>query len=108
MWVVHGGSFNPRGIKKPLEFYHGRNEKSYWVETPDGILPASASAQTFLRYTDTNVSAGIAYDGDNYRVISMAVPLEVFVSEKDRRALMSAGISWLAEKSEKSAARPRR
>ena len=108
VWVVHGGSFNPRGIKKPLEFYHGRNEKSYWVETPDGILPASASAQTFLRYTDTNVSAGIAYDGDNYRVISMAVPLEVFVSEKDRRALMSAGISWLAEKSEKSAARPRR
>ncbi|MBQ9888652.1 MAG: xanthan lyase [Bacteroidales bacterium] len=108
VWVVHGGSFNPKGIKKPLEFYHSRNEENYWVETPDGILPASPSAQTFLRYTDSNVSAGVAYDGENYRVISMAVPLEVFMSEKDRKALISVGISWLAEKPEKSAARPRR
>ena len=51
------------------------------METPDGIVPASDRAQSFMRYTDTNISAGTCYEGNGYRTVCIGFPIEVI---KDR------------------------
>ena len=52
-----------------MSFHHVRNESRYAVETPDGIVPASGQASTILRYRDTNISAGICFEGTGYRTV---------------------------------------
>lgn len=48
----------------------------YSVETPDGLIPASRKARTILRYCDTGISAGTAYDSGTHKAISLGFPIE--------------------------------
>ncbi len=64
-----------------ISFHKDRNPLIYNVETPDGIVPASDRAQSFMRYTDTNISAGTCYEGNGYRTVCIGFPIEVI---KDR------------------------
>lgn len=77
-----------------LNFANTLNEEIYCVETPDGLLPADNSAAIFLRYTDTNVGAGIAYSGKGYKVVSLGFPLEVIESNEKRSILMGAALQF--------------
>ena len=45
--------------------YHNElNADSYVVESPDAIEPATKDAHTVMRYSENNLSAGVAYQGD--------------------------------------------
>ncbi len=77
-----------------FDFVNYLNEDIYCVETPDGLLPANDHAAIFLRYTDTNVGAGIAYKGKGYRVVSLGFPLEVIKCDKKRSILMNAALEF--------------
>jgi hypothetical protein len=66
-----------------LEICNEINSEQYCVESPDGILPGSKSASSFMRYTDSGISAGICNDGKGYRTVCLGFPIESLTSEKD-------------------------
>ena len=53
-----------------------KNPDVYCVESPDGILPASKSASSIYRYSDSGICAGVAHEGKGYRSISLGFPIE--------------------------------
>ena len=69
---------------KAFSFWNSINEKCYSVETPDGIAPASSkTGSTFLRYSDTDISAGICHTGKGYKTVCIGFPLETLKEEKN-------------------------
>lgn len=69
--------------KYAYAFHNTLNPHCYCVETPDGIVPASDSGATVMRYSDTNVSAGICHEGNGYRTVCLGFPIETLKSETD-------------------------
>lgn len=69
---------------KTFGFHNTINEECYSVETPDGLAPASSkTGSTFLRYGDTDISAGICYEGKGYRTVCIGFPVETLKEEKN-------------------------
>ena len=74
--------------------YHNElNEDSYVVEAPDAIEPASKNAYTVMRYSENNLSAGVAYQGD-YKTYIMGFPFETIRTEAERETLMKAILTF--------------
>lgn len=65
-----------------VDFHNYPNEEIYCVETPDGLLPSSGKSAIIMRYTDTNIGAGIAFDSGQWKVVSFGFPIET-VRDKD-------------------------
>lgn len=89
-WMTNHAS--RKGVVKPAannflaasgawDFHTEINSECYCVETPDGIVPASKSAATFLRYADTGISAGVCYNAEGYRCVSLGFPIETLKEE---------------------------
>ena len=74
-------------------YYHELNEDSYVVEAPDAIEPATKDAYTVMRYSESNLSAGVAYQGD-YKTYIMGFPFEAVRTEAEREALMNAVLNF--------------
>ncbi|MFV0392672.1 MAG: xanthan lyase [Paludibacteraceae bacterium] len=70
-----------------FSFYNELNANSYVVESPDAIEPASEGACTILRYSENNLSAGIAYKGD-YKTCVLGFPFESLKSDFERVRMM--------------------
>lgn len=70
-------------------FHNKLNSESYVVEAPDGIVPADKEAHTIFRYSENNISAGIAYKGD-YKTCVLGFPFESIKTEAERNELMKA------------------
>ncbi|MCK9159050.1 MAG: xanthan lyase [Bacteroidaceae bacterium] len=70
-------------------FYNKPNSKSYVVESPDAIEPASKDAYTIFRYTENNLSAGIAYKG-YYKTCVLGFPFESLRTKTEREELMKS------------------
>ena len=66
-----------------IGFHNQINPFCYSVESPDGIVPATESGRTVLRYTDSGISAGVGFEGNGYRTICLGFPIEVLHSEED-------------------------
>ncbi len=65
-------------------FHNEINEECYSVENPDGLTPVSAkTGSTFIRYTDTDISAAVCYEGKGYRAVSIGFPIETLKEEKN-------------------------
>ncbi len=72
------------GRKKGLEFHNKINPECYSVETPDGVAPnSSKTGSTFMRYSDTKMSAGVCFEGKGYRTVSLGFPIETLKEEKE-------------------------
>ncbi|MCC8198672.1 MAG: xanthan lyase [Tannerellaceae bacterium] len=68
--------------------YHSRlNPESYAVEAPDAIEPASENSFTVFRYSENNISAGVASVGD-YNTLILGFPFETIQGASARNALM--------------------
>lgn len=104
-WRV-GRAATMGGIKEvtsPLSNHNNRytfnqnlSEKIYRVESPDAIEPANKDSHTVLRYTENNLSAGVAFSGA-YKVYAMGVPFEVIQSEDKKDELMATILSFLTK-----------
>lgn len=68
-------------------FNQALNPTIYAVESPDAIEPADKHAFTVMRYSENNLSAGVAYEGD-YKVFTLGFPLETITEESQRDQLM--------------------
>ena len=76
--------------------YHNQlNSKCYVVESPDAIEPACAEAATVMRYSENNLSAAVAYNGNDYKTIVMAVPFETIQTAKERETMMQQILNFL-------------
>ena len=90
--------FNLAGKMGNTEFWKEPNDVIYNVETPDGIVPSSDKARTFLRYTDTNISAATCFEGEGYRSACFGFPLEVLKRQEDVDALIGTVLAYFEEK----------
>lgn len=95
------GNINPygdlAGLNVSMSIHNSQNNTNYCVESTDGISPASASAQTILRYPDTGVSAGIKYQGTGYRTVCLGFPIETLKTDEAIDALIASCLTYLAE-----------
>ena len=66
---------NPYIKSKGAVFCQELNDSVYCVESPDALVPACKEAFTILRYSDNNISAGVAYKGD-YKTVCLGFPIE--------------------------------
>ena len=66
---------------KTLQICNEINPKQYCVESPDGIAPASKNGKSFMRYTDSGISAGVCHEGNGYRTVCLGFPVETLEDE---------------------------
>ncbi|MBR5735632.1 MAG: N-acetylmuramoyl-L-alanine amidase [Bacteroidales bacterium] len=66
----------------------------YCVEAADGLVPSKNSA-TIMRYGDSNISAGVAYKGKDYRCVSLGFPIEALTSIRQTDHIMSTMLEFL-------------
>lgn len=75
--------------------YHNElNADSYVVESPDAIEPVTKDAYTIMRYSENNLSAGVAYKG-GYKTCILGFPFEALRTASEREALMRAILTFL-------------
>ena len=94
VWPMKNGYLDLAGKTGKTEFWRERNDVIYNVETPDGIVPASDRSHTFLRYSDTNISAATCFEGDGYKSACLGFPLEVLKSQEDINAIVAEILSY--------------
>ena len=73
------------------------NDKMYAVESPDALVPSCSDSYTVFRYSDNNISAGVAYKGD-YGVVSLGFPIETLKGQDQMDALMAEIIRFFETK----------
>lgn len=88
--VISNNNIGVSSIDQDLSFHNEPNENFYCVETPDAIAPSSENSFTFLRYSDTKLSAGVCYDSDKHRVVSLGFPIETIESKYAMEKLFKA------------------
>lgn len=79
------------------KFHHQPNEVAYHVDQPDGIEPVGKEAFTILRYTDTNISAAVAFKGKGHRSVTLGFPIEALKSEAERLMLLERMLNFFLE-----------
>ena len=72
------------------------NEKVYAVESPDALVPADKDAYTIFRYSDNNISAGVAYKGA-YKTVSLGFPIETLATPCQIEKLMGEVLKFFNE-----------
>lgn len=76
------------------DFNTGYSPVIYSVESPDAIEASGKGANTIMRYTQNNTSAGVAYSGKN-RTVAIGFPFETIKSETERNTLMKQILIYL-------------
>ncbi|MDR2127295.1 MAG: xanthan lyase [Prevotellaceae bacterium] len=79
------------------EFHNVLNRQSYVVEAPDGIVPADNMATTILRYSENNISAGIAYSDKKYKTCIFGFPFEAIKTDEERTDLMQRILNFFTQ-----------
>lgn len=73
------------------------NENVYAVESPDALVPVGPNAWTIFRYADNNISAGVAYRGDDYRCVTLGFPIETLETQEQIDAILADILKFLTE-----------
>ena len=79
-----------------VEICNEINPDRYCVESPDGILPGSKNASSFMRYTDSGISAGICSEGKGYRTVCLGFPIETLESEDSINEIMNITLEFFS------------
>ncbi len=88
---------NPYGFSGKFNFSTKLNEKVYAVESPDALVPADKDAFTIFRYSDNNISAGVAYKGE-YKTVSLGFPIETLATPCQIEKLMGEVLNFFENK----------
>ncbi|MDR2805816.1 MAG: xanthan lyase [Dysgonamonadaceae bacterium] len=81
-------------FKGDYQFHNRLNTAFYAVESPDAIEPAGEGSHTVFRYSENNLSAGVAFSGD-YKVCVLGFPFEAIQEADGRDQLMSAVLKFM-------------
>lgn len=82
-----------RGLSLQFSFYNNINADHYCVMHPE-ILRPQTGAFAAMRYADDS-EAAVAYDGNDYKAIILAIPFECIREEQVRNSIMKGVISFL-------------
>lgn len=80
-----------------LNYYNKPNSVSYCVERSDGLCAINQKAHIWLRYPATHLGAGVQFINGDSKTISLAIPLETFKSEEDRKTLLKYIFDYFIE-----------
>jgi hypothetical protein len=80
-----------------FSFNTGYHPSVYTVEGADAIEPAAPEAFTLMRYSENNMSAGIASGGKN-RVVALGFPFESMADPGERDLVMQKVLWFLTNK----------
>ncbi len=83
------------GCIADMPFSHGPNEDFYSVERPDGLRAAGKGAKVWLRYPGSLLAAAVTNQGDNFRTVSLGVPIETVLKESDREWILREALDFL-------------
>lgn len=78
-------------------YYNELNPECYVVEAPDGIVPADENAFTIFRYSENNISAGVAYKGA-YKTCVLGFPFETIRTTEGKDKLMNDILTFFGTK----------
>ncbi len=84
-------------ITGTYSYFSELNPDGYIVESPDAIEPTAPEAATIIRYSENNLSAGVAYRG-NYKTCILGFPFESVRTACEREALMKGILQFFDEK----------
>ena len=79
-------------------FHNSLNPDCYSVENPDGIVPSDNRGKTIIRYKDTGISAGTAFDSGTYKCICIGFPIEAVREEKEIEHVFEYCLDYLKNK----------
>ncbi len=85
-----------RGLNIKLPYRRTFSPEGYAVQHPDVLIPAHEQAFTAFAYGG-GASAGIAYAGQDCRIIAMGFPFESITEEKVRQQAAAAILQFLVE-----------
>jgi hypothetical protein len=88
---------NPYGFTSQFNINNLPNSQTYSVESPDGIRPEGKDTYTIMRYSDNNISAGVAHKG-KYKTVILGFPIEVLSSNSERDTLLRNIINFFNTK----------
>jgi len=85
-----------RQLKKTeLTYFNQPNSMSYFVGSPDAIEPTGEGSFTICRFSENNLSAGVAYSGI-YKTCAFGFPFETVRCEKERAKLMDSVLQFFS------------
>lgn len=87
-----------RGMGTKFNFYHHLNEYHYAATTCDVLMPSSPGAFCTLLYSN-GTCAAVAYQGNDYRSMTLGIPLECITQSEKRSLIMRAVLNFLLSKS---------
>ena len=83
------------GMGTGMTFYHTIGEQHYAAVSADCLQPAGEAFAT-LRYA-TGETAGVAYDGKDYKTLVMGFPFECIREQQKRNVIMRAILKFLSK-----------
>ena len=83
-----------QGMNATFGVFRYPNEINYWIRNADVIQP-SENAYSMMVYADSNLSAGTAYQGSDYRVMAFGFPLECIDNASVRQNIMNSSLNFL-------------
>lgn len=86
-----------KGLGTVFDFYHQMNEEHYAAVSADVISPTTEKAFSAMCYADGQ-SAAVAYQGDDYRTLTIGFPFECIKSEETRCSIMRGILQFLIQK----------
>jgi hypothetical protein len=84
------------GVEKRFTFNTGIDPEIYTVEGADALEPADTAATTLIRYTENNMSGGVAYR-NSYRLVALGFPFETIKGAAERDLIMRKVLHYLME-----------
>ncbi len=82
-----------------LSFNTALHPAIYGAEGADAIEPAVEGARSFMRYTENNMNAGVAWKGD-YAVVALGFPLECVADEGERKLIIEKCLAYLLKRND--------
>ena len=83
-----------QGLGIEFGYHHQLNEQHYAAHHTDVLLPVGNSAFSAMAYGD-NSSAAVAYEGNDYRCLTMGFPFECIKESGKRKAIMQGLMKYL-------------
>jgi hypothetical protein len=83
------------GCIADMPFSKDLNEEIYCVERPDGLRAAGKGAKVWLRYPGSLFAAAVCNQTEEYRTVTLGVPVETILKEADRDWIFSEALDYL-------------
>jgi hypothetical protein len=82
------------GMNTRFDFYRNLNEQHYAATHPDILQPTEGTAFPLMAYAD-NYGAAVAYQGRDYRAVTMGFPFECIKERTVRNSIMAGILQFL-------------